>query len=97
MFKFEFYSWWEEGGGQIKMMVQGSRAPLQAESSELERIVDGRKERLAREAFRDWDRGVKGSLTRHEATCALLEVFGVKPGQVRPQTRWPWPLISRHV
>ena len=65
-------------------MVQGSGAPLQAESSELERIVDGRKERLSREAFRDWDRGVKGSLTRHEATCALLEVFGVKPGQVRP-------------
>ena len=64
-------------------MVQGSGAPLQAESSELERIVDGRKERLSREAFRDWDRGVKGSLTRHEATCALLEVFGVKPGQVR--------------
>jgi len=65
-------------------MVQGSGAPLQAESSELERIVDGRKEKLSREAFRDWDRGVKGSLTRHEATCALLEVFGVKPGQVRP-------------
>ena len=65
-------------------MVQGSGAPLQAEGSELERIVDGRKERLSREAFRDWDRGVKGSLTRHEATCALLEVFGVKPGQVRP-------------
>ena len=87
------------GGGRGRgKVVQGSGAPpLQAESSELERIVDGRKERLSREAFRDWDRGVKGSLTRHEATCALLEVFGVKPGQVRPQTRWPWPLISRHV
>jgi len=41
--------------------------------------VNPKKEKLVKEAFRDWDKGEKGGLTRHEANCALLSLFGCKP------------------